>query len=280
MGPASDAQNPAPDAQAPAPVAQAHRIARERGVSRVLYALVRFLVVPFMRLWFGVRITGAEHVPGTGAAIVTPNHKSFWDAFFIAAATGRHVRFMGKAELFRGPWARLLLRLGAFPVRRGEADQEALETARTILRQGGLLALFPEGTRVRDPAALGSPRRGAARLALETGAPLIPAAITGTERLFIGPFPRPVRVRVSFGEPIPVADLEPSAETAGRLVEEALWPRVEREFELLLSRPGVVAAALAALGVGVALRRRGGSRGGGRLSPKPRRRRARGRRAR
>src|SRR5205085_10895846 len=204
-----DAQNPVPDAQAPAPVAEAHSIARERGVSRVLYGFVRFLVVPFMRLWFGVRITGAEHVPATGAAIVTPNHKSFWDAFFIAAATGRHVRFMGKAELFQGPWARLLLRLGAFPVRRGEADQEALETARTILRQGGLLALFPEGTRVRDPEALGDPRRGAGRLAIEMGAPMVPTAITGTESLFAGPFPKPRRVRVAFSEAIAVDDVDP-----------------------------------------------------------------------
>src|SRR5207244_10302335 len=128
-----------------------------------------------------------------GPVIVAPNHKSFWDSFFVAAATRRHVRFMGKSELFKGLHGRMLVRLGAFPVRRGESDAEALETAREILRQGGLLALFPEGTRVRDPESLGSPRRGAARLALETGAPLIPCAISGTEHLFRGPFPRPVR---------------------------------------------------------------------------------------
>src|SRR5207253_10618989 len=134
--------------------------------------------------------------------LVVPNHKSFWDAFFVAAATRRHVRYMGKRELFEGPWGRLLVRLGAFPVRRGESDAEALETAREILRQGGLLALFPEGTRVREPETLGSPRRGAGRLALETSTPLIPAAITGTEKLFLGPVPKPRRVQVSFGEPI------------------------------------------------------------------------------
>ncbi len=145
---------------------RAHQLARERGVSRPLYAFVRGLAVPFMRTYFRLHIEGAEHVPADGPAIVAPNHKSFWDSFFVAAATRRHVRYMAKVELFRGPLGRLLLRLGAFPVKRGQADADALETARTILRQGGLLALFPEGTRVRDPATLGSPRRGAGRLAL------------------------------------------------------------------------------------------------------------------
>ena len=95
--------------------------------------------------------------------------------------------------------------LGAFPVRRGSADADALETARVILRQGGLLSLFPEGTRVRDRDGLGEPRRGAARLALETGAPLVPAAITGTDRLFLGPLPKPKRVQLAFARADPGA---------------------------------------------------------------------------
>lgn len=230
-----------------------HRLARERGVSRPLYALVRLVLVPFMRLWFRLRITGAEHIPAEGAAIVAPNHKSFWDSFFIAAATRRHLRFMGKTELFAGRRGRLFVRLGAFPVRRGESDAEALETARTILRQGGLLALFPEGTRVRDPEALGSPKSGAARLALEAGAPLIPAAVEGTEKLFLGPFPKPRRVQLSFGEPIPVAHLEATPESAKALVNDMLWPEVEREFGALRSHPGLVVAGLAALGLGAGL---------------------------
>jgi len=243
---------------------EAHRHAREQGVSRVLYALVRGLVVPFMRVWFRLRIDGAQHIPAEGAAIVAPNHKSFWDSFFVAAATRRHVRYMGKSELFEGPWGRTLIRLGAFPVRRGQADQDALETAREVLRQGGLLALFPEGTRVRDPQELGSPRRGAGRLALETGAPLVPAAITGTDHLFLGPLPKPKRVQVAFAEPIPAVDLPPTPEAAGELVEGRVWPEVQREFKGLRSRPGLIAAGLAALGLaaggGVAYRRRRGRR--------------------
>jgi 1-acyl-sn-glycerol-3-phosphate acyltransferase len=230
-----------------------HQLARERGVSRPLYAAVRLIIVPFMRLWFRLRITGAEHIPATGAAIIAPDHKSFWDSFFIAAATPRHLRFMGKSELFAGWRGRMFVRLGAFPVQRGASDAEALETARTILRQGGLLALFPEGTRVRDPDAIGSPKSGAARLALEAGAPLIPAAVEGTEKLFAGPFPKPRRVQLSFGEPIPVAHLDATPESAKALLDDLLWPEVEREFGALRRHPGLVAAGLAALGIGAGL---------------------------
>jgi 1-acyl-sn-glycerol-3-phosphate acyltransferase len=229
----------------------AHRLAREKGVSRPLYLVVRALLVPFLRLWFHMRITGAENIPREGAAVIAPNHKSFWDSFFVAVATPRHLRFMGKSELFeKRPLGYLFVRLGAFPVRRGEADQDALETARTILRQGGLLALFPEGTRVRDPEGVGSPKRGAGRLALEAGAPLIPTAITGTQRLFAGPFPKPVRVQVAFGEPIEVRGREPTPAEAARVTEEELWPEVEETYGVLRSRPGLIAAGIAAIGIG------------------------------
>ena len=165
---------------------RAHAYARGRGVSPPLYAFVRALATIFLRGWFRFRATGIEHVPAEGPAIVAPNHKNFLDPFFVGLALHRHVRFMAKVELFRGPLAWLLKRLGAFPVRRGAADDEALETSRAILAAGGLVVVFPEGTRIADPDALGSPHHGAGRLALETGAPIVPAAITGTAHLWRG----------------------------------------------------------------------------------------------
>jgi 1-acyl-sn-glycerol-3-phosphate acyltransferase len=235
---------------------QAHRIAREKGTNPWVFRLFRLLCIPIMRLFWGLRITGAEHIPRAGRAIVAPNHKSFYDAFFIAAATPRHIRFMGKSELFRGRHGRLLLALGGFPVKRGESDALAIDTSRIILEQDGLLALFPEGTRVRGTDEFGTPKRGAARLALETGSPLIPAAISGTEKMFWHGLPRPVRVQVAFGEPIPVRDLEASQESAGAVLHDELWPQVQEEYRKLRARPGLIAAGLAAAGVGYAISRR------------------------
>jgi 1-acyl-sn-glycerol-3-phosphate acyltransferase len=229
---------------------EAHRLAREKGVSRPLYAVARGVVTPLLRTYFRMHVSGGEHIPAEGAAIVAPNHKSFWDSFFVGVCTRRHLRFMAKTELIEARYGRVLVRLGAFPVRRGQSDEDALETARTILRQGGLLALFPEGTRVRDPGQLGHPRRGAGRLALETGVPLVPAAITGTDRLFAGPLPKPRRVQVAFSEPIDVSHLATTPEAAAQLVEGTLWPEVEEEYRRLRARPGLIAAGLAALGIG------------------------------
>ena len=219
---------------------------------------MRGIVSALFRLYFRMHISGAECIPVEGAAVVAPNHKSFWDSFFIGVCTRRHVRFMAKTELIQAPYGRLLVRLGAFPVRRGQADADALETARIILRQGGLLALFPEGTRIRDPDELGHPRRGAGRLALEAGAPLVPCAITGTEKIFRGGFPVPRRVQVAFSAPIPVSDLAATPETAAQLIERTVWPEVEGEYRRLRARPTLIAAGLAALGIGggVFLRRR------------------------
>ena len=124
--------------------------------------------------------------------IIAPNHKPSGTP---SSSPPRRTAdpLHGQERALRGARGKLLIRLGAFPVRRGSSDEDAIETARQILLDGGLLALFPEGTRVRDPTILGKPHKGAARLALETGATVIPCAITGTEKLFAGPLPRPGR---------------------------------------------------------------------------------------
>ncbi len=235
---------------------EAQQLARSRGVSRPVYETIRFLILPLVKLIWRFRITGKDHIPAEGPVVIAPNHKSFYDSFFVGLATPRPVRFMAKQELFEGKSARFLSALGAFPVKRGEADPEALETARMVLREDGVLALFPEGTRHRDPHELRAPHRGAGRLAIEAGAPIVPCAIVGTEKLFKGFLPRPVRVQISFAAAIPAADLEATPEAAADLIQNQVWPEVEREFNALRSKPGLIAAALAALaaGGGVALR--------------------------
>ena len=228
---------------------KAHAYAREHGVSRPLYALARALLTPPLRLWVRLHVKGADQIPAEGAVIVAPNHKSFLDAFFVGLGIRRHVRFMAKVELFKGPLGRLFPRLGAFPVRRGEADAEALETARVILEGGGVVVVFPEGTRVDEEGCLASPHHGAARLALDTRTPILPAAIGGTSHLWLGPILKPRRVEVAFLPRIEVGDLEPTEEAARKLMDGLVWPAVRTEYGRLLSRPGLVAATLAALGL-------------------------------
>jgi 1-acyl-sn-glycerol-3-phosphate acyltransferase len=232
---------------------EAHRLARAKGSNRVLYFLLRLLLVPLMKLFIGVTATGTENIPRTGPVVIAPNHKSFWDAFFLAAVVRRRLHFMGKAELFTGWRGRFFVALGGFPVLRGASDAEAIETSRAVLERGDVLALFPEGTRVPDPERLGIPRRGATRLAIETGAVIIPTAITGTERRRRH---LPRRVRIAFGEPVPVTDLSATPEHAALLLEQTVWPTVSEEYQRLRVAPGLVAAGLAALGIGYAIHRR------------------------
>src|SRR3954470_24037468 len=231
--------------------AEAHELSRKRGTSKLIYGTARVVLTPLVAVWYRYKVTGSEYVPAEGPAIIAPNHKSFYDSFFVGLATKRHLHFMAKTELFEGRSARLLSGLGAFPVRRGTADPDALETARLHLEAGRVLAMFPEGTRHREPDSLRPPRKGVGRLAIEAQAPIVPCAITGTEKLFLGGwFPKPVRVQVAFAEAVTPAQLEATPQAAAELIEEHVWPQVEREFHRLRARPSVIAAMLAALGAG------------------------------
>jgi len=229
---------------------KAHAYARGQGFSGPLYAVIRALAAAVLRTWFRVRVSGAENIPADGGVIVAPNHKNFLDPFFIGIVARRPVRFMAKIELFKGPLGWLFTRLGAFPIRRGEADTEALDTAAAILRAGGLVVVFPEGTRVEQPDALGAPRHGAGRLAIETGVPIVPAAITGTSHLWRGALPKLRRVQIAF-----LGAVEPAPPAAGHdpatdLIDDRVWPAVQEEYRRLAARPGLIAAGLAAVGVG------------------------------
>ena len=217
----------------------AHAYARGRGLSGPMYSCGRLLALVVLRLWFRVRIFGGERIPRSGPAIIAPNHKNFFDVFFVGAATRRRVRFMAKIELFKGPLGWLLLRVGAFPVRRGEADGEALETARVILADGGLVVVFPEGTRVERPDALGSPHHGAGRLAVQTGAPIIPTAITGTSHLWRGAVPKTKRVQLAFLPAIAPKLALDGHDSASELIDELVWPAVEEELRKPARQSGV-----------------------------------------
>jgi len=148
-----------------------------------------------------LRVRGLEHVPLQGAVILAANHVTNFDVFPLQLGLPRPIFFMAKAELFRFPLMDVLLRdLGAFPVYRGEKDAWAMHHARQVLEHGQALGMFPEGTRSKG-RGLGVARTGTARLALETRCPIVPVALTGSDRFFRN-FPRRTLVTVTFLPPL------------------------------------------------------------------------------
>ena len=171
------------------------------------YRFVATLSLPVVRLVYRLDVRGEEHLPAAGGYVLAANHTSNFDPWplGIPLFPRRQLRFMAKSELYNPVLKPFLQAAGAFPVRRGQRDVEALETAVALARAGEVVAMFPEGTRRAKGLRKkheARPRPGAALIALEAGVPLVPAAIAGTDRLA-----RFGRLRVAYGPPIPVDDL-------------------------------------------------------------------------
>ena len=171
------------------------------------YLAVGALSWPVLKTLFRHRATGLEHLPKGGGFVLAANHWSNFDPWPLAMPLfpRRYLRFMGKSELFWFPLRPIIRAGGAFPVRRGRGDEEAVEHAIELAREGHAVVMFPEGTRrEKGLRKRHQPRwhSGAARIALEAGVPLVPAGISGTERLGrLGP------LRVAYGSPISLDDL-------------------------------------------------------------------------
>jgi 1-acyl-sn-glycerol-3-phosphate acyltransferase len=167
-----------------------------------------------LRRLYRIEIEGAERMPAAGAAIIVANHESIWDPFVLAVATRREIHYMAKAELFRvRPLAVLLRSLNAFSVERGSGDRAALGEAAQRLQRGELLGIFPQGT--SKPERQNGWHRGAARLALVTGVPVIPVRLAGTR-----PLPLPTQIRIRVGRPIQVSVAPPTIAAARALTAQ------------------------------------------------------------
>jgi 1-acyl-sn-glycerol-3-phosphate acyltransferase len=166
------------------------------------YEFVRMVLTPVAVLLYRDRAIGTENVPASGPAIIAPNHFSNLDHFFAGVYLRRKLRFMAKSQLFSNPILTYIFRVGGvFPVRRGYADQEAFITAHSILDQGGCVLIYCEGGRSRT-GGLGEPRPGVGKLALESGDPVVPVAIHGSQGVRKWRKLRFPKVTVQFGEPI------------------------------------------------------------------------------
>jgi 1-acyl-sn-glycerol-3-phosphate acyltransferase len=189
--------------------------------------LIGFLSWPVLKLLFRYRVRGREHVPREGGFVLAANHISNFDPWAVGMGIfpRRFLRFMAKSELFWFPLGPFIKAAGAFKVRRGERDLEAIRVAEELARQGHVIAMFPEGTRRRKglrkkwrPEA----HTGAARIALGADVPLVPAGIRGTDRLSrFGP------LRVVYGEPVRIDDLRDLERAeAARVATQRLMERI------------------------------------------------------
>jgi glycerol-3-phosphate dehydrogenase (NAD(P)+) len=205
----------------------------QKGVNPVVYRIVRAIFVPFFLVYFRLQRVGREHLPRSGPLLLAANHRSFLDPFVIGTLVRRPVYYMAKRELFEKRWqAWVLNALGAFPVDRGAGDGDAMRTAREILARGDCVVVFPEGTRVRT-GPLGEPRRGIGRLALETGAPVAPVAVIGSDAVRRGWRIRPRKVRLRVGRPLRYPTVESCSPALAAAVTERIWACISLQWDWL-----------------------------------------------
>ena len=227
-----------------------HDYTRAHSVNWPLYLLARALITPFLLLYLRLARTGREYGRVDGGLIVAANHRSFLDPFAIGAALPwrRPMNYVAKVELFERGWQGWLLsRLGAFPIRRGESDELAMETARLAVRRGGTVCIFPEGTRIRR-GTLAAPKRGVGRLALQTGVPVVPTAVFGSEQVRRGWRIRPRRVRVRLGKAMTFPVVEQPSPPLAESVTARIWPNVLLQWEEMGGLPPMRRAAVIGAG--------------------------------
>ena len=213
-----------------------HQRARANKQGGLMYFFARCVVSLPTLLLYRTRAIGVENVPKTGPVILAPNHFSQMDHFFCGLYLRRNIRFMGKSQLFGPPvLTSILYRGGAFPVRRGHRDEEAFKTAAAVLEHGNVLLIYAEGGRSRS-GELGKPRPGVGRIALDSGVPVVPVALHGSEgvrRFYKLRFPK---VTVRYGEPISFAPEESPSPARYREVAEEIFARVREMYEEMAER--------------------------------------------
>jgi len=213
------------------------------GAARALYGTVRMVVNGICRTYWRATYEGLDNIPASGAFVLAPVHRSFIDFGLVAAVSKRRIRYMGKDSLWKVGWfGSFISALGAFPVRRGAADREALRRCIDIIRSGEALVLFPEGTRKSGPVVKDL-FEGAAYVAIRTGVPIVPVGIGGSERaLKKGErLPRPVKIHVVIGAPMmpppPKASGHPSRSALKQLTAD-VHTEVQRLFDQATARAG------------------------------------------
>jgi 1-acyl-sn-glycerol-3-phosphate acyltransferase len=197
-----------------------------RGPPDYMYKLVRIVLTPYLLFFYRARVIDTDKVPTEGPTMVVPNHFSFLDHFFVAAFLRREVNFMAKSQLFKPPLQFVYTHGGVFPVLRGRRDEEAFATARTVLERGGLIVMYIEGGRSRT-GRLGDPKPGVGRLALETGATVVPTAIAGSAKVRNWKKLQFPKVTVQYGDPLRFDSVEEPTRDQSQAASEVVFEQIE-----------------------------------------------------
>jgi 1-acyl-sn-glycerol-3-phosphate acyltransferase len=192
-----------------------------------VYEIVRAATSMYAWTFFRARGIASDNVPPSGPVILAPNHFSFMDHFFLGAFVRRKVRFMAKSQLFKpGLLQWIYTHGGVFPVRRGHRDEEAFITAESVLGRGGTIAMYCEGGRSRTSQMQTRARPGIGRLALTTGAPVVPVAIYGSDRVRNWKRLQFPKVTVQYGELVSYAKTENPARELQQAVADDIFARI------------------------------------------------------
>jgi 1-acyl-sn-glycerol-3-phosphate acyltransferase len=206
-----------------------HTRARTREPDSV-YEFVRMLTSLYAYTFLRARAISTENVPGSGAVILAPNHFSFMDHFLIGCYIRRKVRYMAKSQLFKSPMQFIYSHGGVFPVRRGARDEEAFITADAILERGGAIAMYCEGGRSRTGKVSEQAKRGIGRLALESGAPIVPIAIHGSSRIRNWKRLQFPKVTIQYGEAIRWERIENPTREQQQAVADQILVEIRRLY--------------------------------------------------
>jgi 1-acyl-sn-glycerol-3-phosphate acyltransferase len=194
-----------------------------------MYKIVRLLLTPYLLLLYRARCIDSDKVPTEGPTIVVPNHFSFLDHFFVAIFLRREVNFMAKSQLFKPPLQFVYTHGGVFPVLRGRRDEEAFDTAKAVLARGGVIVMYIEGGRSRTER-LGDPKPGVGRLALESGAAVVPTAIAGTAKVRNWRKLQFPKVTVQYGDPIRFDTVDSPSRDQSQAASEVVFAGIEKLY--------------------------------------------------
>jgi 1-acyl-sn-glycerol-3-phosphate acyltransferase len=196
-----------------------------------VYEMVRILTSIYAWTLFRARGVDAWKVPATGPVILAPNHFSFMDHFFVGAFTRRRVQFMAKSQLFSKPMQWIYSPGGVFPVRRGFADEDAFITANAVLSRGGPIVMYCEGGRSRTGELSEKPKRGIGRLALESGAVIVPTAIHGSSKVRNWKRLQFPKVVVKYGDPIVWESISDPTRDQQQAVADEIFARIKTLYD-------------------------------------------------